>query len=310
MKKTSIGGSALLEGIMMIGPYKKAIAVRKPDGEMDLCVEDLPKKNKISKIPVLRGAYNLIYQMIISIKALTYAASFYDVEDEPKKEPEGETVPKADVIKKDKKDAETLGKGTIFFTILLSLVVTVGLFILLPNFLIGLLGIESNILNNLLEGVVRILIFTAYLKLCSLMKDIKRVWMYHGAEHKTISCYEADEELTIVNVKKYSTKHRRCGTSFMFLVLIVSIIVFSFVGWYSPLVNILFRIALIPLVAGIAYEIIRITGKCDNVLSRMVSAPGMWFQRLTTAEPDDGMIECAIAAFNAVLPENENDSKW
>ncbi|MFA7672367.1 MAG: DUF1385 domain-containing protein [Clostridia bacterium] len=310
MKKTSIGGSALLEGIMMIGPYKKAIAVRKPDGEMDLCVEDLPKKNKISKIPIFRGAYNLIYQMIISIKALTYAASFYDLEEEPKKEPEGEAVPKDDTIKKDKKNAETLGKGTIFFSLLLSLVVTVGLFILLPNFLIGLLGIKSNILNNLLEGVVRILIFTLYLKLCSLMKDIKRVWMYHGAEHKTISCYEAADELTVANVRKYSTKHRRCGTSFMFLVLIVSIIVFSFVGWYSPLVNILFRIALIPLVAGIAYEIIRITGKHDNIVSRIVSAPGMWFQRLTTAEPDDGMIECAIAAFTAVLPENENDSKW
>jgi uncharacterized protein YqhQ len=295
---------------MMIGPYKKAIAVRKPDGEMDLNVEDLPKKSKISKIPVLRGAYNLVHQMIISIKALTYAASFYDLEDEPKKETEGVSVPEDDTVKKEKKDPETLGKGAIFFSLLLSLAVTVGLFILLPNFLIGLLGIKSNLLNNLLEGVVRILIFTLYLKLCSLMKDIKRVWMYHGAEHKTISCYEADDELTVENVKKYSTKHRRCGTSFLFLVMIVSIIVFSFVGWHSPIVNLLFRIALIPLVAGIAYEIIHITGKYDNILSRMVSAPGMWFQRLTTAEPDDGMIECAIAAFTAVLPENENDSKW
>lgn len=341
MKKTSIGGSALIEGIMMIGPHKKAVAVRKPDGEIDLQVEDLPKKSKLFKVPFLRGAYALIYQMVLSIKALNYAASFYDLEDDEEakkkkdKKKRGKNKPvnqntlnqqdisvevdstvKADVedtgivdSKKEKEDS-ALSVWAIALSLLLSLAITVGLFILLPNFLVSLLKLESHTINNLLEGVIRVLLFIAYLFLVTFMKDIKRVWMYHGAEHKTINCYEDDCELTLENVKKYPTANRRCGTGFMFLVLIVSIILFSFVGWYSPLINALIRILLFPVVAGIAYELVKLAGRYDNWLTQAISAPGMLFQKLTAKEPEDDMLECAIAAFIAVIPEDEDDAKW
>ncbi len=304
MRKTSIGGSALLEGIMMIGPHKKAIAVRKPDGNIELNVEDLPKKRKIAKIPVLRGAYSLIYQMVLSIKALTYAASFYDLEDDDR------TQNKEDKEGTKASSGETLSKTAIFFAILLSIGITVGLFILLPNFVIGLMKIQNPTINNLLEGVLRIAIFIGYIAVVTFMKDIKRVWMYHGAEHKTINCYEAGEELTVENVAKYTTSNRRCGTSFLFLVMAVSIIVFSFVGWHSVWLNMIIRILLLPLVAGIAYELVKVAGRNDNILSKIISAPGMMFQKLTAKEPDEGMIECAIMAFNAVLPKNEEEAKW
>ena len=304
----------MLEGIMMIGPHKKAIAVRKPDGDIVLDVENLPKKWKIAKIPVLRGAYSLIYQMVLSIKALSYAASFYDIEEEyiDKTDEQNEK----DKEQPDEKKAETkssdgeLSKTAIFFAVLLSVAITVGLFILLPNFVIGLLKIESAVVNNLLEGVLRIAIFIGYLAAVTLMKDIKRVWMYHGAEHKTINCYEADEELTVENVMKYPTSNRRCGTSFMFLVMAVSIIVFSLVGWHSAILNMVFRILLLPLVAGLAYELVKVAGRYDNVLSKIVSAPGMLFQKLTAKEPDESMVECAIMAFNAVVPEDPEEAKW
>ncbi len=346
MKKTSIGGSALIEGIMMIGPHKKAVAVRKPDGEIDLQVEDLPKKSKLFKVPFLRGAYALIYQMVLSIKALNYAASFYDLEDDEKeakkkkdKKKKGKnklanqnTLNEQDISvevdssvkaeedtkveevkeaesKKEKEDS-SLSVWAIALSLLLSLAITVGLFILLPNFLVSLLKLESHTINNLLEGVIRVLLFIAYLFLVTFMKDIKRVWMYHGAEHKTINCYEDDCELTLENVKKYPTANRRCGTGFMFLVLIVSIILFSFVGWYNPLINALIRILLFPVVAGIAYELVKLAGRYDNWLTQAISAPGMLFQKLTAKEPEDDMLECAIAAFLAVIPEDEDDAKW
>jgi uncharacterized protein YqhQ len=175
---------------------------------------------------------------------------------------------------------------------------------------IGLLKIESAVINNLLEGVLRIAIFIGYLAAVTLMKDIKRVWMYHGAEHKTINCYEANEELTVENVMKYPTSNRRCGTSFMFLVMAVSIIVFSFVGWHSVILNMVFRILLLPLVAGLAYELVKVAGRYDNVFSKIISAPGMLFQKLTAKEPDEGMVECAIMAFNAVVPEDPEEAKW
>lgn len=314
MRKTSIGGSALLEGIMMIGPHKKAIAVRKPDGDIVLDVENLPEKWKIAKIPVLRGAYSLIFQMVLSIKALSYAASFYDIEEDEKDNADEHN--EQDKEQSDEKKAETkssdgeLSKTAIFFAVLLSVAITVGLFILLPNFVIGLLKIESAVINNLLEGVLRIAIFIGYLAAVTLMKDIKRVWMYHGAEHKTINCYEANEELTVENVMKYPTSNRRCGTSFMFLVMAVSIIVFSFVGWHSVILNMVFRILLLPLVAGLAYELVKVAGRYDNVFSKIISAPGMLFQKLTAKEPDEGMVECAIMAFNAVVPEDPEEAKW
>lgn len=302
MKKTSIGGMALLEGIMMIGPHKKAVAVRKPDNEIEIKVEDLPHRNKFRKIPFIRGVVGLFGQMVSGMKALMFAASLADLEGE-------EEPTKFDKWLEDK-FGDKLMTVMIYFSVIVALFFSVGLFILLPNFIISLVFKNQVILNNLFEGILRISIFVGYLALVSRMKDIKRVWMYHGAEHKTISTYENDEELTVENTKKYTTYHKRCGTSFMFIVLIISIIVFSFTGWHSPIINVLIRLALIPVVSGISYEIIRITGRTDGILSKIISAPGLWLQRLTTKEPDDDMVEVAIAAFKAVIPEVEGEDKW
>ncbi len=302
MKKTSIGGMALLEGIMMIGPHKKAVAVRKPDNEIEIKVEDLPHRNKFRKIPFIRGVVGLFGQMVSGMKALMFAASLADLEGE-------EEPTKFDKWLEDK-FGDKLMTVMIYFSVIIALFFSVGLFILLPNFIISLIFKDQVILNNLFEGILRISIFVGYLALVSRMKDIKRVWMYHGAEHKTISTYENDEELTVENTKKYTTYHKRCGTSFMFIVLIISIIVFSFTGWHSPIINVLIRLALIPVVSGISYEIIRISGRTDGMFSKIISAPGLWLQRLTTKEPDDDMVEVAIAAFKAVIPEVEGEDKW
>lgn len=302
MKKTSIGGMALLEGIMMIGPDKKAVAVRKPDNEIELQVEQLKHNKKLKKIPFLRGVTGLFGQMVYGVKALMHAASFYDVEsdEEPTK------------FEKwlEKKFGDKLLNVVIYFSVVIALFFSVGLFILLPNFIISIVFKNNVVLNNLFEGILRITIFVGYLSLVSRMKDIKRVWMYHGAEHKTISMYENNEELNVANAKKYKTYHKRCGTSFMFLVLIISIIVFSFTGWHSPLINVLIRLALIPIVAGISYEIIKLTGRRDGIISNIIATPGLWLQRLTTKEPDDKMVEVAILAFKAVMPEVDGEDKW
>ncbi|MBN2852096.1 MAG: DUF1385 domain-containing protein [Clostridia bacterium] len=302
MKKTSIGGMALLEGIMMIGPNKKAVAIRKPDHEIEIQVEELKYNSKLRKVPFLRGVVALFSQMVHGVKALMKAADYFDVEsDEPPTKFEKWL---------EKTFGDKLMNVVIYFSVIIALLFSVGLFILLPNLIISLIFKDQVIMNNLFEGILRIIIFVSYLALVSKMKDIRRVWMYHGAEHKTISTYEHDEELTVENTKKYTTFHKRCGTSFMFLVLIISIIVFSFTGWHSAIINVLIRLALIPVVAGISYEFIKLAGRTDGLFSKVVSAPGMWLQRLTTKEPDDDMVEVAIAAFKAVMPEVEGEDKW
>jgi uncharacterized protein YqhQ len=202
----------------------------------------------------------------------------------------------------------------IYFSVIFALAMSIGLFILLPNFLASLINLKKEgvgvILYNLFEGIIRILIFIGYIYLATKLNDIKRVWMYHGAELKTIHCYESGEELTVENIKKYSTHHPRCGTSFLFLVMIVSIIMFSFLGWYSPLVNALLRLLMIPVVAGVAYEILRFAGRHTELLiMRIINAPGMLFQYLTTREPDDSMIEVAIVAMENVIVRDDSD-KW
>lgn len=307
-KKTSIGGMALLEGIMMIGPEKKAVAVRKPDGEIDLTTEKLSHNKKIRKIPLVRGVYGLFAQMVHGIKALMHAAKFVDLEEEG----EGEEPAEPSRFEKwmERKFGDKSFDVIIYFSVVLAIFFAVGLFILLPNLLASLFDTGSVILNNLIEGVLRVAIFLGYIILVSRMKDIKRVWMYHGAEHKTISCYEHDEELIVENVRKYTTKHKRCGTSFLFIVLIVSVLVFSFTGWNSIWVNILARLLLIPVVAGIAYEIIKFAGASDGRLSKILSAPGLFFQNFTTKEPTDDMLEVAIEAFKAVIPEEKGSDKW
>lgn len=308
MKKTSIGGQALLEGLLMIGPENMAIAVRKPDGEIVIDKKPSPKKTLVTKIPFVRGSVNLFRQMIVGVKALMYSADFLETEDEKDKESSKFDAFIERLFKDKGKDA------VIYVSVILSLALSIGLFFLLPNFIAGLLNLKRDgsgiILKNLVEGFIRILIFFAYIYLATLLNDIKRVWQYHGAEHKTIHCYEHEEDLTVENVRKYSTKHPRCGTSFLFLVMVISILVFSLMGWHNAVINALLRLLMIPVVAGVAYEVQRFAGRhTEWPVMRIVSAPGMLFQRLTTREPDDSQIEVAIAAMRNVMTDNNSD-KW
>jgi uncharacterized protein YqhQ len=308
MKKTTIGGQALLEGLLMMGPKNIAIAVRKPDGEIVVDKKPLPDKLAITKVPFIRGCVNLFRQMVIGVRALMYSADFVELEDETDQKPSKFDAFIEKLFKEKGKDA------LIYISVIISLALSIGLFIILPNLLAGLLHFSKTgagvIYYNLFEGLIRISLFFAYIYLATLLNDIKRVWQYHGAEHKSIHCYEHGEELTVENVRKYSTKHPRCGTSFLFLVMIISIIMFSFLGLHSPLINALLRLLCIPLVAGVAYEILKFAGRhTDWTIMKIINAPGMMFQYLTTREPDDSMIEVALAALKNVLVDNDED-KW
>lgn len=305
MKKTSIGGQALLEGLMMIGPASIATAIRKPDGEIVVNKKPRAEQSKAAKIPIIRGIVNFAKQMVEGVRALMYSADLADVGGEG-----------AEQSKFDKFIEKVLGEkakdAVIYIAVILGIGFSVGLFILLPNFITGLVFPERESVNvflfNLFEGFLRLVIFVIYLVIVSRMKDIKRVWQYHGAEHKTISAYENGEELTVENVKKYSTKHPRCGTSFLFLIMLVSILLFSMGGWHGVLLNIVLRILLIPVVAGISYEILKLAGRSELKCMKILNAPGLAFQYLTTKEPDDDMIEVAIAAFQAVAPAEDDGS--
>jgi len=309
MKKTSIGGQALIEGLLMIGPKSVATAIRKTNGEIVVKKKDLPPKDVLSKIPVVRGIVGFVRQLVLGMKALMYSAEALDVDMGEEIEP----------TKFDKFIERIFGDkikdAAIYFAVILAIIIGVGLFILLPNFLADFVKINESsgtqaIIRNLLEGIIRIVIFVAYLAFASRLKDIERVWQYHGAEHKTIHCYEHGEELTADNVKKYSTKHPRCGTSFLFIVMIVSIIVFSLVGWHGKAMNILLRILLIPIVAGIFYELLKLAGRSDSKIVQIINAPGLALQYLTTKEPDNEQIEVAIAALKSVLENIKDEDKW
>lgn len=310
MKKTSIGGQALIEGLMMMGPDSTAIAIRKPDGEIVINKKKLPPKGKLLKIPVIRGAIAFFRQMVIGVKALMYSAEFVEIEEEENAKPS-----KIDSFL-DRVFGDKIKDAAIYFSVVLSIIFGVGLFILLPNVLAGFMQFNKEtasgvVFYNLFEGLIRIVLFFSYLALASRLKDIKRVWEYHGAEHKTIHCYEREEELTVENVKKYSTKHPRCGTSYMFLIMIVSILVFSFTGWNSIIVNILIRVLLLPIVAGLSYEVLKFAGRRSEwTIMKIINAPGLLFQMFTTKEPDDSQIEVAIAALNNVLVEDKNADMW
>lgn len=308
MKKTTIGGQALLEGLLMMGPENIAIAVRKPDGEIVIDKKPLPKKTLITRMPFARGSVNLFRQMVIGVKALMYSADFVEIEEEDGKKPSKLDAFIERIFKDKGKDA------VIYASVIIALAMGIGLFIILPNLLAGLLNLGKTgggvVLYNLFEGLMRILILFAYIYLATMLNDIKRVWQYHGAEHKTIHCYEHEDELTVENVRNYSTKHPRCGTSFLFLVMVVSIVMFSFLGWYHPVINALLRLLMIPVVAGVAYEILKFAGRhTDWVIMKVINAPGLLFQYLTTREPDDSQIEVAIAAIKNVLVDNDSD-KW
>ena len=427
--KTSIGGQALIEGIMMIGPEKKALAVRLPSGEIKLEMLPQGKASRIEKIPFLRGSVKLVRQMVLGIKAMYRSADLSEIleEDADEPAPTGESgeadseisdkvsaasVPTGEshaqeteegcgadqlISKQDsepddgaenaskashddgviiqteaslcstqapaegenkaeeapssfhsaapaeEKQTSEAAEGTeddpktpeksekkaswldrhpdvfMAFTTVLALGLSVLLFFLLPNAITEglrrLFALDSptnfggQFALNLVEGALRIAIFVIYLALTRRQKEIKRVWMYHGSEHKTIACYEAGEELTVENVSTKSRFHPRCGTSFMFLVMFVAILVFSLVGWYSPLINALLRVLLLPVIAGISYEIIKWAGRSDSCLASWISKPGLLLQRLTTAEPDAAIIEVAIVAMKAVIPGDQSD-RW
>ncbi|MBO5143303.1 MAG: DUF1385 domain-containing protein [Clostridia bacterium] len=313
-KMTSIGGQAVIEGIMMRGPEKTAVAVRKPDGEIIIDENENKIKGGVRKIPLIRGVFSFIDSMTIGIKALMFSANFYDDDGKPKENEENKQEKKMD----DNKNEEMPG-WMMALTIASSLCISIGLFIALPNLIAGFIvpgGAEATgsnvVLYNVVESIVKITIFLVYLLLVSRMRDIQRVFEYHGAEHKTIFCYENGEELTVENVKKFQRFHPRCGTSFLLFVIIISIIVFSIIGRFdSKIVNMLVRIALLPVVAGISYEIIRFAGKhVDNKWVSWLNKPGMWLQRLTTREPDEKQIEVAITALKAVLPKDKNADNW
>ncbi len=310
--KTSIGGQAVIEGVMMRGPRKIATAVRKPDGEIETDVSEIGKlrRSKLLKLPIIRGCVGFFDSMILGIKSLMYSAKFFDTDEEGNQIEEKPS--RFEAWLEEKLGSEKFMNAVIYCSVIVSMFFSVGLFILLPTVIVGFLKgiIQNHILLTLAEGVVRIVIFLAYLGLVSRMKDIKRVFMYHGAEHKTIHCYESGEELTVENVRRHTRLHPRCGTSFLLIVMVISIIVFSFISWNNPLTRLLLRLALLPVVAGISYEIIKFAGRHDNVFTAAISAPGMWLQYITTNEPDDSQIEVAIEAIRAVIPEDRNEDKW
>lgn len=306
VKKTNIGGQALIEGIMMKGPQKIATAVRTPQGEIVIRKNSIkPIFNaKFFKLPIIRGSFVLIDSLVNGVKELMYSAEFYgeDYEEDPLDK----------FLKRVFKDkADT---AIIYASVIIALFFTVGIFILAPTFITNLAKglIKNTFILNLIEGIIRVGFFVLYVILISRLEDIKRVFMYHGAEHKTIYCYEYGEELTVENVRKYSTLHPRCGTSFMINVMIISIIVFSFFGWPNPLARFFIRIATLPIIAGLSYELNKYVGGCEseNIFTKIITYPGFLIQKITTKEPDDSMIEVAIAAMKEVIPENGEDDRW
>ncbi len=311
--KTSIGGQAVLEGVMMRGPEKVAVCVRKSSGEIVSDIEALKGGKKwYSKVPLVRGCVNFFSSMILGVRTLMKSADMYDLEEE---DPTYQPSKLDNFVEKLFKNKDAV----IYFSVFVSLIFSVGLFFVLPGLVSEHLiqrFINNNFLISLCEGVVRILIFLSYILLVSLNKDIQRVFQYHGAEHKTISAYEHGEELTPENVRKHSRFHPRCGTSFLVFVMIISIVVFAVIpttltgtGW-DGLLRIVLRLSLLPVVAGISYEIIKWAGRSENFIVKALSRPGMLLQYLTTREPDDSQIEVAIASLTAVIPENREEDKW
>lgn len=296
IRYSGIGGQAVLEGIMMKNQDVYSVGVRKPDGEIEVHLstyEGIGNK-RLKRLPIVRGVISFVDSLVLGMKCLTFSASFYDEE---------ETQPsKADQLI-DKLFGEKAEKVVMDLTVAFSIVMAVAIFMVLPYFAAALLRkvIVSDTLLALIEGGIRLLLFIGYILLISQMKDIQRVFQYHGAEHKCINCVEHGLELNVENVRGSSKEHKRCGTSFMLIVMIVSIIFFIFIRVESPILRVVFRIALVPVIAGVSYEFIRLAGRSENKLVLALSRPGMWMQGLTTREPDDDMIEVAIAAVEAVF---------
>ena len=302
--KTSVGGQALMEGIMMRGPEKICVAVRRPDGTLDMTYEDV-KHHRWQKIPLVRGAAAMIENLVLGYRYLMHSAEV-SMPEEAEEEPG----------RFEKWLGEHAGPGVQNFFMALAAVCgglrAIVLFMVLPTAIVGLIDrfLPLGWGKVVLEGVLKIALFVGYLFLCTRMKEIHRVFEYHGAEHKTIACYEAGEELTVENVRHHRRFHPRCGTSFMILVLIVSILLFSVLPWSSTGLRVVLKLLLLPVVMGVSYELIKLAGRYDNLFTRIISAPGLWLQRLTTFEPDDSMSEVAIAAVTPVLPDHPDEAKW
>ena len=302
--KTSIGGQALIEGVMMRGPQKIAMAVRKPDGDLQVDVWDAPKKTVWNRIPIVRGVVNMVVSLMDGYKCLMKSA---EISTQGLEEEEPSRFEKW----LDEKLGDKMTKVVSVISAVLGFGVAILLLTFLPAFLGGLLkGVRPRWGLSLFEGLLKIALFIGYLALVSLMPDMKRMFQYHGAEHKTIFCYEAGLELTVENVRKQRRFHPRCGTSFLIIALVLSILVFSVVTWSSPLIRTLLKLALTPLVVGIAYELIKLAGRYDNLFTRIISFPGLQLQHLTTREPDDSMIEAAIASMKPVVPETKGEDQW
>jgi len=301
---TKIGGQAVIEGIMMRGEDRCATCLRLPDKSLYIKTEALPKQSKWMKYPIIRGVVAFVASLVQGTKTLTFSADKLE-----------EFESKQEEVKQDKMEAwltKHFGeKGAwnlmLYLSVVVSIVFTVGVFIILPTWVVNFCGrwISNEIALNLIEGVFRILIFVLYVVLIAFMEDIKRVFQYHGAEHKTIHCFENGLELKPENAQQFYTLHPRCGTSFLMFVMIISLILFSLLGWPNLAVRVISRLVLVPVVAGLSYELLRWAGRCDNWLVKVLSLPGLYLQKLTTREPDDSQLEVAIAAMKAVMVPKE-----
>lgn len=323
MGNVKIGGQAVIEGVMMKNVDKYAVAVRKPDKEIEVKVTPYTpaaEKSKLLTLPIIRGVYNFLDSMVIGVKTLTYSAEFFEEEEEePKKVKNPEKEAKR-LAKEAEKEAKRKARGKesakdkdsedgifMFLTVALSVVLAVGLFMLLPAFIVSFVEkfISNHFALGLIEGIIRLIIFMLYVILISRMEDIKRTYMYHGAEHKCINCLEAGDELTVENVLKHSRFHKRCGTSFLFIVMMVSILVFMCITTDTMWMRLLLRVLLVPVIAGISYEFIRFAGSSDSKIADVLSKPGLMIQRFTTLEPTADMAEVAIKSVEAVLDWRE-----
>ena len=301
MKSSGIGGQAVVEGVMMKNKDRYAVAVRKPDNEIEVVVKECgspAEKHRFLGWPVIRGVVNFIDSLVIGMSTLSYSASFYE-DDEPDDDAETKEKKKQKTREQEAKEE----KAMMTFTVILSIVMAVAVFMIAPYYVSRLfaLFVKNDTAVIIIEGIVRLVFFIIYVKLISLMNDIKRVYMYHGAEHKCINCIEHGMELTVENVLKSSKEHKRCGTSFLLIVMCISIVFFMFIRVESPVLRLVLRILLVPVIAGVSYEVLRLAGNSDSKFMDIVSRPGLWLQHLTTSEPDADMVEVAIASVEAVF---------
>ena len=311
MRYSGIGGQAVMEGVMMKNQEKYAVAVRKPDQEIVVetsTYEGLIKNKKIRNMPILRGVFSFIESLVLGMKTLTFSASFFEEEEEEKSgsrkaEKRAGAKKPAPTEEEQKKKEKCQENALMGGTVAISIVLAVAIFMVLPYYISVFFQrfITSQTLLALLEGVIRLTIFIGYVAAISLMPDIKRVYMYHGAEHKCINCIEQGMDLTVENVRKSSRLHKRCGTSFLLIVMLISIGFFLFIRVDNRILQLLLRLVLIPVIAGVSYEFIRLAGRSDHMLVNLFSKPGLLLQRITTREPDDSMIEVGIASVEAVF---------